>query len=65
MLLKYCSHRANSIGDDPFHQREEQVFLAGEVCVEGAAGKPGAGGDVLEARGFKSIARKDVLGGIE
>src|SRR5262249_30400244 len=65
VLLEDGSHSAYSLGDDPFHQREQQVFLALEVCVERPSSEPRAGGDVLEARRLKPISRKDVSSGIE
>ena len=52
-----------TLGDVLLEQREKNIFLIFEVCIERAAGVAGLGGDIFQARRFKPIARKDSLGG--
>jgi hypothetical protein len=44
---------------------EEELFLAPEVLVDGAAGVPGGLGDLLEGGPLESAAGEDVLGRVE
>src|ERR1700751_5431870 len=63
--VQQSANGVDLFGDDPFHQCEEQVFFTVEMCIEGAAGESGTGGDLFEARGFKTVAGEDELGGRE
>lgn len=56
-LLK-TQHFRFIFGNRLIAEREERGFLIGEVGIERAAAAPGFGGDVLNACGFKTIARK-------
>ena len=49
-------------GDVIFHNGKEHVFLVLEVRVEGSTRFAGSGRDVLQARGFKAVARENQPG---
>ena len=53
----------DSFADPLLEQGEEDVFLALEIGVESAARVAGAGGDIFQARGFKTVLRENLLGG--
>jgi hypothetical protein len=63
--------------DDPAHevgeemrdlalvQREQHLFLAREVEVDGALGEPGGGGDLGDRRHALGMLHEEPLGGVE
>lgn len=44
---------------------KEDIFLVGEVAVEGSSGFAGAFGDVFEAGVFEAVLREDFAGGVD
>jgi hypothetical protein len=58
-----CGEGIDSLPDPLFQQREEDVFLALKIGVEGAARVAGPGSDIFEAGGFETVTGKDSLGG--
>ncbi len=55
----------DSLADPLLEQGKEDVFLAFEIGVEGAAGIAGAGGDVFQAGRFKAVLRENAFGGVQ
>src|SRR5258708_657360 len=65
MLVERSGERVNALPDPFLKQREKDVFLALEIGIKSAARVAGAGGDVFEAGGLKSVLGKDELSGIK
>src|ERR1700728_445493 len=56
-------HFGDALGHPLFQQREENVFLAVEVCVEGSARISRLRGNILQTSAFVTIADKNLFGG--
>ena len=65
LVVKELTELAERAVVEPIPHREQEVFLVGEVLVDGAAREAGRFGDLLQRGPVEAPPREDHSGGVE